>query len=220
MGRRQSFGHSMPDYCQQAKAKFSKYTLHPVCAKIPWMDKPEFLGLVEDINENGLLDPIIRHDGKIVDGKHRLASCLIAGVKPRFVDWDGQGSLVSWIVSKNVFRRHLTASQRAAIALDLLPLLEKEAKERQRKGGRVAKQCATLRDAGKASEYAAKLTGSNSRYVEAVKTIQKQAPELVDEIRSGNLTVPDASAVARLPKPQRKRILRSVERQRSLGQDG
>ncbi len=50
----------------------------------------------------------------------------LAGVKPRFVEWDGKGSPVEWVISENLIRRHLTSSQRAVIALDLLPLLEKE----------------------------------------------------------------------------------------------
>jgi hypothetical protein len=51
-------------------------------------------------------------------------------------------------------------------------LPEKEAKERQRlgPGKRVAQKCANLN--GKASEAAARLTHSGSRYVEAVKSIR------------------------------------------------
>jgi hypothetical protein len=44
---------------------------------------------------------------------------------------------------------------------------------------RTAKQCATLSGNGKASEVAARLTCSNSRYVETVKAIQASAPEVI-----------------------------------------
>jgi hypothetical protein len=66
-----------------------------------------------------------------------------------------QGSPVEWVISTNL-RRHLTASQRAVVALDILPLLEREAKERQRlgPGKRVAHDCAKV----KASEAAARIT--------------------------------------------------------------
>ena len=207
MRRRQSSGHSMPEYCRQAEAKFSKYTLHPVCTKIPWMDKPEFLGLVDDIKQNGLLDPIIRHDGKIVDGKHRLAACLIAGVKPRFVEWDGQGSLPSWIVSKNLFRRHLTASQRAAFAVNLLPELRKDAKERQREGGRVAKKALPFVTPGKRASTPRSSPARTLATLRRSWRFRNRHPNSLDEIRAGNLNVSEAKKVAALPSNARKKVL-------------
>jgi hypothetical protein len=107
----------------------------------------------------------------------------MAGVEPRFVEWAGTGSPVEWVIATNLTRRHLTTSQRAVVALDLLPLLEPEAKERQRRsqgrGEKGAKQCATSSGNGKASEVAVRLTRSNSRYVETVKAIQASAPEVI-----------------------------------------
>ena len=60
---------------------------------------------------------------------------------------------------------------------------------------------------GKASEIAARIAHSNARYVEAVKAINAQAPELLDEIRNGTLAVPDAAQIATLPKQQRAKAL-------------
>jgi len=67
---------------------------------------------------------------------------------------------VQWTAAKHT-RRDLDASQRAAAALALLPLLEKEAKERQKMGQ------AKLPDpdsAGNAREKAAGLTGASDGY--------------------------------------------------------
>jgi hypothetical protein len=97
------------------------------------------------------------------------------------------------------------------VALDLLPLLEREAKERQRRsqgrGKKGAKECATFSANGKASEAAARLAKANSRYVEAVKAIKASAPEVVERVRSGQLTVPNANLVAGLPPSERKKVL-------------
>lgn len=93
-------------------------------------------------------------------------------------------------------RRHLSASQKAVIAFDLLPLLEKEAKERQRRskgrGKKVAQSCATFSGIGKVSHIAARIAKSNSTYVEILKRVNAEAPRLFPKIRSGELTVPDA----------------------------
>jgi len=152
-----------------------------------------------DIRLHGLRNDIVLYEGKVLDGRNRLAACKIAKVEPRFVEWSGTGSPTEWVISENLVRRHLSASQRAVIALDILPLLEKEAKERQRQSnsyrgnGRSAKKCANRNGKGKASEAAARIARSNPRYVESVKAINAQAPELLDLIRTGDINVPSTS---------------------------
>lgn len=111
-------------------------------------------------------------------------------------------------------RRHLTASQKAVIALDLLPMLEKEAKERQRlsngRGKKGAKKDAAFSSSGKASEVAARIANANARYVESAKSISKSAPDLLKHIRSGALSLPDAKWVSELPSVDRQNLLSEV----------
>lgn len=204
-----SSGQHMPAYLPRAaKAKLSKYQLHPVSLAFPWLPKDDLDALSDDIKKNGLREPITRYQGQILDGRNRLAACLMAGVKPRFVDWrDDDGSAIAWAISKNLARRHLTASQRAAIALDLLPMLEAEAKERQREGGRVAHQGATLPSSGKAASFAAALTHASPRGVEECKAVQRRAPELIEPIRDGTITVREAKRVSALPKADRRKVM-------------
>jgi len=191
-----------------------KLSFHPACLLFPKLGKEELRELAADIKANGLRNPIILYHGQVLDGRNRLAACKIAGVKPRFVQWDGQGSPLQWVISENLIRRHLTSSQRAVIALDLLPMLEEEARTRQRlgqgRGKRVAKSSATLSGQGKASEVAARLTKTNTTYVEALKAISKSAPELIEKVRSGNLSIPDAKRLADIPKEKRDELLRAV----------
>jgi hypothetical protein len=186
------------------------YKFHPACLAFPLLPDAELRDLAADIKLRGLLHPILLYHGQVLDRRNRLAACELAGVAPRFLEWSGSGSPVEWVISTNLHRRHLSASQRAVVALDLLPLLEREAKERQRlgPGKRVAHECARL--SGKASEIAARLTRSGSRYVEAVKAIRATAPELIEMIRGGQLNVPAAKRVADLSPSVRARVLQSV----------
>jgi hypothetical protein len=75
------------------------------------VDSPEFGELVSDIGEHGLLQPIVLHEGKILDGRNRHRACQHAGVEPRFEEWSGE-SPTAYVLLFNLHRRHLT--ERAA----------------------------------------------------------------------------------------------------------
>jgi ParB-like chromosome segregation protein Spo0J len=185
------------------------YTFHPACVLFPQLGKEELRELADDITVRGLLHDITIFKGQILDGRNRYLACKLASVKPRFVEWQGKGSPVEWVISENLIRRHLTSGQRAVIANDMLPLLEQEAKERQRAGARL-KKGERLPASGKASEAAARLAHSSARYVAAVKAVSRNAPELVEKIREGKLSVPEAVALAKLPRAKRQEVLTTL----------
>lgn len=192
--------------------KPKRITYHPACLLFPKLGKDELEELAEDIRIHGQRNDIVLYQGKVLDGRNRLAACEIAGVEPRFVEWSGNGSPVEWVISENLVRRHLSASQRAVIAHDLLPMLQQEAKARQRlsrgRGKKGAKKCATPPQAGKASAVAARIAKTNATYVETVKSINKTAPELVERVRCGDISIPDAKRLAEMPKRERTKLLK------------
>ena len=93
---------------------------HEVATIFPLMTEDEFQELALDISAHGLREAIWLYDDQIIDGRNRYRACLAVGVAPRYQTWEGDGSLVAFVVSLNLKRRHLASSQRAMIAQELL----------------------------------------------------------------------------------------------------
>jgi DNA repair exonuclease SbcCD ATPase subunit len=68
--------------------------------------------LVEDIKQNGLLEPIVVYQNQILDGWHRWSACQRANITPEFVTYGGENP-IDYVKSKNLNRRHLSEAQRA-----------------------------------------------------------------------------------------------------------
>jgi hypothetical protein len=74
---------------------------------------------VEDIRVHGLRETITLYEGAILDGRNRWRACNAAQVPARFKTYDGKDAL-AFVVSSNLLRRHLDASQRALIAAEIV----------------------------------------------------------------------------------------------------
>jgi len=172
---------------------------HPVANLFPLLEGEEFDELKADIGLHGLLEPIwLAPDGSILDGRNRHRACLELERPPTFRTYDDGGSHISFVLSMNLHRRHLNQSQRAAISLDVLPMLEEEAKQRQRlspgrpeKGTQKVAEVFAV-DPGEAREQAAMLFQTNHQYVQDAKRLRQEAPDLLAEVRSGKKSIPQA----------------------------
>ncbi|MGO9125841.1 MAG: ParB N-terminal domain-containing protein [Terriglobales bacterium] len=170
---------------------------HEAAQLFPLLSEEELNELAVDIEANGLLNPVVLLEGKVLDGRNRVVACRMAGVSPTFTDWKGSGSPTSWVISQNLHRRHLTASQKAVIALEAEPLFAAEAKERQRTstGGANPQLRSKLTEAGtkgKTVEHVAQSVGVSSGYVAEVKKIAAKDPSLLPQIKAGTMTIPQA----------------------------
>lgn len=179
--------------------------VHPVANLFPPMTAEEYEALKADIAANGLIEPITVWGGKIIDGRHRFKACRELGIPPQFKEWSGVGSLPRFIVSMNLHRRSLTSGQKAVVALEIEKQLAIEARERQRQAGEQfgrgklgqIVERPNNRSDGKAAEQAAKLVGTNRQYVSDAKQIAQTAPELLEKVRVGDMTIPEAKKLAR-----------------------
>lgn len=184
---------------------------HELASIFPLMAEEEYKNLLRDIERNGLLEPIWLYEGKIIDGRNRYRACLELHITPQFRTWQGGGSPLAFVISLNLSRRHLTSSQKAVVALEVEKHLAQEARQQQgRRSDLLQKSAKSLRPLHAAQE-AGKLVGTNRQYVIAAKRIKKSAPELLDTVRSGKLTIPEAQQLSRLPVEQRRDAQALVE---------
>jgi len=121
---------SEPNGGQHEGAPDTAIPIHPAAEIFPMMSEAALNELAEDIKENGLLHPIVRHEGQVIDGRNRLTACQRAGMPPTFIEWSGTGSVVAWILSTNLHRRHLTDQQRAMVAGRVAAALALEGREK------------------------------------------------------------------------------------------
>lgn len=175
---------------------------HEIANVFPLMEGDEFKELVEDIRKNGQQQPILTYEGKILDGRNRYRACVEADVEPWVERWLG-GSPVEAVLSLNLHRRHLSSSQRATIAGRMLPHLEAEAKKRRAatlKQNAAETEKIPEREQGEAREQAAKLTGTNPRYVSEAKRLKEEDPETFTKVERGEVSL---SAVSKARKPEK-----------------
>ena len=100
---------------------------YPLAAIFPELPAEELRLLAQDIKQRGQIEPIILYQGQILDGRNRYRACQMVGVKPRFEEFNPKSAKRSpeeFVLSRNLRRRHLSAGQKAAIALEWADQLE------------------------------------------------------------------------------------------------
>ena len=100
---------------------------HPHAETLPPMRDGRFAELKESIELDGLQNPIILFQGKILDGRNRCRACRELGISVLAFEFVGsEERALIFVLSANQHRRDLTASQRAAAAADLIPRIAED----------------------------------------------------------------------------------------------
>lgn len=165
------------------------YELHPLCTLFPRVVGAEFDALVADVKANGLRQPIVLHDGMILDGGNRYRACVEAGIEPSFIDFNGE-SLVAFVLSANLHRRHLSPGQQAAIVASAQDWAKAQFQGANRhtikKTGNVA-GLETIADRAAQS-------GASERTQRMADKVAKADPELAKKVARGEVSLPKAAA--------------------------
>ena len=174
------------------------FTYHPIAAIFPLLDEHKLAELTADIKANGLKQDITLYEGMILDGRNRYRACLQADVLPTFHAYAGDDP-VGHVLSLNLHRRHLTASQLAMVGTESLPHYEVEAKKRKvllsgtrANPGEVVAIVPQREESAKARDQAAAAVGVSPRYVSDAKRLKAESPDLAEKVKSGELSLPKA----------------------------
>ncbi len=200
---------------------------HPAADLFPMMGGADYAALKDDIEKNGLREPITLCEGKILDGRNRFRACEELGVQPKLAQYEG-ASPTAFVWSMNGARRHLKKGQLAMIAQKMLPHLQEEAKKRQ--GARtdilpISAESSSSEADQTSNEVAAAIVGVGKGMVQQANYVAKNAPELVTKVETGEVTLNSAyESVKRgraIPsKPRNLPRAERIEQIRSLAADG
>ena len=93
---------------------------HALSQTFPDMPADQYNELVADIRANGQRDPGVLFEGEILDGWHRYRACCELGADFEADEFSGDYAGAKLLVlSRNLARKHLTASQRAQARVDV-----------------------------------------------------------------------------------------------------
>lgn len=162
------------------------YELHPLCTFFPRLEGAEFAALREDIRINGQRQPIVLHEGMVLDGGNRYRACIEAGIEPSFVEFAG-GDAVAFVLSANLHRRHLSAGQHAAIVASVTNW----ATAHRHGGDRKSDQAVTLPLDSVADRMA--VSGASDKTQRVADKVAKADPELAKAVGQGKTTLAKAA---------------------------
>jgi ParB family chromosome partitioning protein len=198
------------------------YQPHEFADLFPLMAPEEFVALKADIKAHGLRQPVMMFEGRILDGRNRFRACQEVGEEIIHEEFLGTSDdALAFVLSANLHRRHLTAGQKAVLALDIERLEAERAKDRQKEHGGTAPgrpantggnnstsegkardnqhtspvERIPQADTGKARDKAAAAVGVNPRYVSDAKALKEEAPELLERVKEGEITIPGAMRI-------------------------
>lgn len=201
--------------CQQVE----ELIYHPYVFLFPPLSQEEFDNLKADIatNGQGIAITVLKATNQIIDGRHRYEICKEIGIQPKIDYVDLTESQILWkVISLNVKRRHLSESQRAAIAADIT---------NQERGGNGSNQH-LIKD-NKANpqicgfalsvKEAAEELNVGTRTIEAAKSIKNLFPDIWEHIRNGEVTVADAYQMRIEPEDIKQEVVKRFRIDKTMG---
>jgi len=176
---------------------------HEYANIFPILGNAELEELRTDIEQNGLVEPIVLYEGKILDGRNRATACEALGIEPVFVEYTGNNP-IAYVVSKNLKRRHLTTGQRAAIAAEIANMPPHRPEVSPKYLGLTSQ------------EEAAKQLNVSDESIRQAKKVRETTPEVFQSLKEGKVGLQDALRITKFEPEQRKVIVEKIVNGKSV----
>lgn len=168
---------------------------HELSAIFGDMPDKDFEKLLNAVQTNGFIDPVIRIIGnQVLDGWHRYRAAQELNLlrKLRFEQWDTEkeGDPADFVVGRNLNRRHQSADMRAQILL--------EVNERFRKGNIKAQRSGSSTDEPKTRQEIADEAGVSTATLDRAARIKKMGRQ--KEVLEGKKTAGEVLKEEKLKK--------------------
>jgi hypothetical protein len=165
---------------------------HPVADLFPTLAGDDLEELVASIYEQGLLQPIVLDaDGRVLDGRNRLAACARLDIVPEVIIYDGEDP-GGYALAVNVARRNMRPSQRYIVI------------EQARRLSGVAKS---------------QVDGVSKFRIAEAAVVLDFAPDLAQVVVGGGMSLDTAAAEARERKRRAAELESKKERLRKRASD-
>lgn len=211
-----SHSQRMRELLETAIANYGLKGVHPAAEIMPFMGEDEFESLVKDADENGFQNAVkVTDDQLLIDGRNRICASIVLE-KDVHIEVFNPSDPLQYVRSENEKRRHLNKEQLAVVAIKAAEYSKYAEEAKQRKGQRTdllvqSTDNVVEKDSTKSEDKPTKTRdkladdfGTNSNYVSQAIAVQKHAPELLDDVHMGKVSLKDASKEARQRKKEVK----------------
>lgn len=159
------------------------------------MSDDDFQSLKDSIEVNGVLNPVTIFDGQVIDGWHRYTAANELAMDCPTVEL-GDVDPRDFVLAQNKARRHVTQAQLALATTAVYAWKPVGANQHE---GRVDTECPP----SKTNAELSKISGVHANTIKQAKAVQtKAAPEVVEAVKRGEIGLPKAAAISKLPKDQ------------------
>lgn len=183
---------------------------------IPPLSADEIKQLEENILAEGCRDPLVTWvvdgDQVLIDGHNRYDICSRHGLSYETVEvkFDSRDDAKLWIVRNQLGRRNISDFVKAELALVAKPIIEARARANQQggQGGTLLRQNSDEAKPVRTDESVAELANVSRDTVRKVEMIKETAaPELLNAVRSGAVSINTAADIATLPQDKQADVV-------------
>ena len=206
------------------------YTVHPVASLFPLLEGDAYQDLKKAIEQHGQQEPIVLQGNVLIDGRNRLRACLDLGIEPKIREFEEarEADIGRYIISTNIYRRHLHPDRqiaicslanrliRAAIAAEAKLKIQKQQGAHGVEGGRGHKKPLNTERCSRVSQRNARemhsrstigqiaaLADTSHRKAAQAARVLDHSPELIQQVADGKVTLREATKQLPPPTPRK-----------------